>query len=105
MPENLRTSGLRPSGAAPAKWRRTVGAPKGPHEVARVAVADLPADLLNRQVGLDQETTRLHHAALGNPLLHRPPRLTPYDRGEVARRQAYRPRHVLERDALAVAPS
>jgi hypothetical protein len=80
-----------------------VGASKGPHEVARVAVADPPADLLHCQVSLDQETTRLCHAALGDPLLHCPPRLTPDDRGEVAPRQAHRPRHVPERDALVVA--
>jgi hypothetical protein len=82
-----------------------VGAPKGPHEVARVAVSNPPANLLHRQVGLDQQTPFLRHAALGDPLPDRPPRLMPYDRGEVALRQAYRSRHVLERDPLAVAPS
>src|ERR687898_579306 len=97
-----RTSGLRASGTAPAKWGGAVGASKGSYEVARVAVADPPTDLLHCQVSLDQETTRLRHAALGDPLLHRPPRLTPDDRGEVAPRQAHRPRHVLERDGLAV---
>src|ERR687897_1258229 len=98
-----RTSGLRASGTAPAEWGGAVGASKGPHEVARVAVADPPTHLLHCQVSLDQETTRLRHAALGDPLLHRPPRLTPDDRGEVAPRQAHRPRHILERDGLAVA--
>ena len=43
-----RTSGLRPPGAAPAKRGSIMGALKGPHEVARVAIADPPADLLNR---------------------------------------------------------
>src|ERR671921_1794242 len=97
-----RTSVLRPPGAAPAKRGSIMGALKGPHEVARIAVANPPADLLNRQVRFDQETLRLHHAALGDPLLHRPPRLTSDNRGEVTRREAHRPRHVLERDALAV---
>src|SRR5215216_5457677 len=46
---------------------------------------------------------RLHHTTLGNPLLHCAPRLAPENRGEVARRQAHCPRHVLERDTLAVA--
>src|SRR5918993_1718978 len=98
-----RTSGLRASGTAPAKWGGAVGTPEGPNEVARVPVADPSADLLYCQVSLDQETTRFHHAALGNPLLHRPPRLAPDDRGEVAPREAHRPRHVPQRDALAVA--
>src|SRR5918995_4255466 len=98
-----RTSGLRASGTAPAKWGGAVGASKGSYEVARVAVADPPADLLHCQVSLDQETTRLCHAALSDPLLHRPPRLTPDDRGEVAPREAHRTRHVPQRDALTVA--
>src|SRR5918995_6065366 len=98
-----RTSGLRASGTAPAKWGGAVGASEGPHEVARVAVAEPSPYLLHCQVSLDQETTRLCHAALGDPLLHRPPRLTPDDRGEVAPRQAYSPRYVPERDALVVA--
>src|SRR5215207_8734154 len=99
----VRTSGLRATSAAPAKRGGAVGAPEGLHEVTRINVADPPADLLHRQVGLDQETPCLRHAALGDPLLHCPSRLAPYDRGEVAPRQAHRPRHVLERDALVVA--
>ena len=65
-----------------------MGAPEGSHEVAHVPLADPTADLLNRQVGLDQEAPRLHHETLDNPLLHRAARLTPDERGEVARRQA-----------------
>jgi hypothetical protein len=91
----LRTAVLRPAGAAPAKWGGAAGASKGPHEIAWVAVADPPANLLHCQVSFDQETTRLCHAALGEPLQNRPPRLTPDDRGEVAPRQAHRPRHAL----------
>ena len=60
-------------------------------------------DLVEEEVGLDQETTCLCHAAFADPLLHRPPCLTPDNRGEGARRQTHCPRHVLERDALAVA--
>ena len=65
-----------------------MGAPEGSHEVAHVALADPSADLLNRQVGLDQEAPRLHHATLADPLLHRPSHLTADNRGEVTRRQA-----------------
>jgi pimeloyl-ACP methyl ester carboxylesterase len=65
----MRISGLRAAGAAPAKRGGAVGASKGPHEVAWVAVADLPADLLHCQVSLDQETPCLCHAALvGNSI-------------------------------------
>src|ERR687895_125845 len=88
------TSGLRASGTAPAKWGGAVGASKGSNKVGRIAVADPSPYLLHCQVSLDQETTRLCHAALGDPLLHRPTRLTPDDRGEVAPRQAHRPRYV-----------
>jgi hypothetical protein len=80
-----------------------VGTPEGPHEVARLPVADPPANLLHREVGLDQEAPRLRHAPLGDPLLHRPPRLAPDYRGEVPPRQAHRPRHVPKRDRFVVA--
>src|SRR5215203_6875610 len=99
----LRTSVLRTAGATPGERGRAVGTPEGPHEVARLLVADPPANLPYREVGLDQEAPRLCHAALGDPLLHCASRLAPYDRREMTRRQAHRPRHVPERDVLAVA--
>jgi hypothetical protein len=46
------TSGLRASGTAPAKRGGAVGASKEPHKVARISVADAPADLLHRQIRL-----------------------------------------------------
>src|SRR5215203_7152149 len=46
----VRTSGLRATSATPAKRGGAVGAPEGLHEVARIAVADPPANLLNREV-------------------------------------------------------
>src|SRR5215204_3771613 len=99
----LRNSGLWAASAAPAKRGGTVGAPEGPHKVARLPVANPPANLLYREVGLDQEAPRLCHAPLGDPLLHRSPRLAPEDRGEVTSRQAHRPCHVPERDGFMVA--
>jgi hypothetical protein len=66
-------------------------------------VPDLLADLLNGQVGLDQEASCLGHAALEDPLLHGAAGLAP-DRGrEVGRRQVHRRGYVPERDALVVA--
>lgn len=65
-----------------------MGTPKGPHEVARVSVADPPADLLHGEVRSDQEATRLGHAALRNPLQDGLPRLAPDDGGEVSGRKA-----------------
>src|SRR5829696_9441144 len=100
-PENPRR--FRVAGTTPAERGNTVGAPERSHEVTRVTVADPPANLLHCQVGLDQETPRLRHAPLGDPLLHRPSRFAPDDRGEMAPRQVDRPRHVLKRDRLAVA--
>jgi hypothetical protein len=66
-----RTSRLRASGTAPAKWGGAVLASEEPHEVAGIAVTDPMADLLNREVGLNQEAPRFRHSALGDPLLHR----------------------------------
>src|SRR5829696_9200596 len=98
-----RTSGLRAPGTAPAKWGGAVGASKEPHKVARISVADAPADLLHRQIRLYEQPACLRHTALGDPLLHRTSRLASNNRGEVTRRQAHSPRHILERDAFAVA--
>jgi hypothetical protein len=78
-----KTYGSRATCAAPAKWSRTVGTPEGPHEVARVSEAAPPADLLYRKIGFDQQTPRLCHAALGDPLLNRSPRLAPNHRGGI----------------------
>ena len=47
------TSGLRAACATPAERGGAVGAPEGPHEVARVSVADPPADLLHGEVCSD----------------------------------------------------
>src|SRR5919112_4564066 len=99
----LRNPGLSAAGAAPAKRGRAVGAPEGPHEVARLPVANPPANLLNRKVALDQQTTRLCHAPLGDPLLHRASRLAPDYRGEVPWREAHRSRHVPQTDGFVVA--
>src|SRR5215207_9584294 len=93
---------LRAAGAAPGKRGDAVGATEVPDEVGGVRVAYPPAHLLHRQVGLDQQLARLGHAALGDPVLHGATRLAPDDRGQVPRRQAYHPRHVLERDPPAV---
>src|SRR5215208_2226533 len=99
----LRNFGLWAASAAPAKRCRAVGAPEGPHKVARLPIANPPANLLNRTVALDQQPARLCHAPLGDPLLHRASRLAPEDRGEVASREAHRPRHVPKRDGFVVA--
>jgi hypothetical protein len=80
-----------------------VGTPEGPHEVAGLPVANPPANLLHRELGLDQEAPRLRHAPLGDPLLHCASRLAPNYRREVASRQAHRPCYVPERDGLVVA--
>jgi hypothetical protein len=61
------------------------------------------ADLLHREVGLVQKAPRLGHAALGDPLLYRPSCPTLDDRGEAARREVNRPRHVLKRNGISVA--
>jgi hypothetical protein len=60
-------------------------------------------DLCHRQVCLGQEVPRLLKAALGDPLLHRASRLAPDDGGQVARGEADRPGHVLERNGIPVA--
>src|SRR5918998_2337169 len=98
---DLRHRGLH-GRAAPGEGCRTGGAPEELHEVARVVVADAPAYLIDREVGPDEEAPPLRHAALGDPLHDRPPGLAPDHRGEVARREADGPRHVLEREAPAV---
>lgn len=67
------TGCLRLAGASPTERGRAVGAPEVPGEVARVAVADPAADLLYREVGLDEQLARLGHAPLGDPLEDRPP--------------------------------
>src|SRR5215216_1400217 len=97
------TSGLRASGTAPAKGGGAVPAAEHPYEVVRISVPYPLADLLNWEVGLDQQPARLRHAPFGDPLQNRPPRLTPDDRGEVSRRESHGPCHVLERDRLVVA--
>src|SRR5215208_8032211 len=97
------SSGLRASATAPAKWGSAVAAAEHPYEVVRIGVSYPPADLLNREVGLDQQPARLRHAAFGDPLQNRPPRLAPDDRGEVPRRETHGPWDVLERDRLVVA--
>ena len=98
-----RHSGLRTASASPAERGGAVGAPKRPRKVAPVSVAHLPADLLRRKIGLDQEAPRLGHAALGDPPQDGPPRFAPNHRGEVPWREAHRSSHVLERDGFAVA--
>jgi hypothetical protein len=45
---------LRATGAAPGERGGAVGPPEGPHEVARLPVADPPTNLLHREVGLHQ---------------------------------------------------
>src|ERR671917_959258 len=97
-----RTSGLRAACATPAERGGAVDVPEGPHEVARVSVADPPADLLHGEVRSEQEATRLGHAALRDPLQDGPPRLAPDDGGEVPGREAHRPGHIFEGDRLAV---
>src|SRR5215207_822254 len=97
------TSGLRASGTAPAKWGGAVSAAEHPYEVVRISVPYSPADLLDREVGIDQQPARLRHAPFADPLQNRPPRLAPDDRGEVSRREPHGPCHVLERDPLVVA--
>src|SRR5215203_7538368 len=96
-------SGLRASSTAPAKWGGAVPAAELPYEVVRISVPYPPADLLNREVGLNQQPARLRHAAFGDPLQNRPPRLAPDDRGEVPRRESHGPCDVPERDRLVVA--
>src|SRR5918997_3874121 len=41
----------RAAGAAPGEQARAVGAPEEFHEVARLVVANTPADLVDREVG------------------------------------------------------
>src|SRR5215212_11972749 len=60
-----RISGLRASGTAPAKWGGAVPAAEHPYEVVRISGPYPPADLLNREVGLNQQPARLRHAAFG----------------------------------------
>src|SRR5215216_599822 len=97
------TSGLRASSTAPAKWGGAVPAAEHPYEVVRISVPYPPADLLNREVGLDQQPAGLRHAAFADPLQNRAPCLAPNDRGEVSRRETHGPCDVLERDRLVVA--
>src|SRR5215212_5226205 len=97
------SSGLRASATAPAKWGSAVAAAEHPYEVVRIGVSYPPADLLNREVGLNQQPARLRHAAFGDPLQNRPPCLAPNDCGEVPRRETHGPCDVLERDRLVVA--
>src|SRR5215203_1053418 len=98
-----RTSGLRASGTTPAERGGAVRAAEYPYEVVRIGVPHSPADLLNREVGLDQQLVRLRHAPFADPLQNCPPRLAPDDRGEVPRRESHGPWDVLERDRLVVA--
>src|SRR5215218_4936539 len=98
-----RTSGLRASGTTPAERGGAVPAAEHPYEVVRIGVPHSPADLLNREVGLDQQLVRLRHAPFADPLQNCPPRLAPDDRGEVPRRESHGPCDVLERDRLVVA--
>ena len=58
----MRTSGVRAASVAPAKRGGAVGTPEGSHEVARISVANPPADLLHRKVSLDLQTPRLRPA-------------------------------------------
>src|SRR5215217_869884 len=97
------TSGLRASSTAPAKWGGAVPAAEHPYEVVRISVPYPPADLLNREVGLDQQPAGLRHAAFADPLQNRAPCLTPNDRGEVSRRATQGPCAVPARDRSGVA--
>jgi hypothetical protein len=64
-----------------------VDTPEGADEVDRVGVTDLTRELVDREIGLDEQAPCLCHPALLDPFLHRPAGLAADDCRQVTARE------------------